>query len=113
MGFLNLWQCADANQVSEQMDFPRIIGIVRPYNLQQDPYRMPIQRETVVHSRGIIIAPKQPSFKAVDAILPPRHIIKVTLDKGGHDIDGPGLLAASKVIHFVAASTGIRRAWVA
>ena len=59
---------------------------------------MPIQREIVVHSRGIIIAPKQSSFKAVDAILPPRHLIKVTVNRGGHVIDGPGLLAASKVI---------------
>ena len=98
MGFLNLWQCADANQVSERIDFPRIIGIVRPYNLQQDPFGKPVERKTVVESRGLIIAPKRPSFKAVDAIVPPRHLIKVTVNRTGHVIDGPGLLAASKVI---------------
>ena len=58
---------------------------------------MPIQRKTVVESRGIIIAPKDPTFSAVDAIIPPRHLVQVTVNRAGHVINGPGLLAASKV----------------
>ena len=88
-------QCLSAGS---DLGFPSIsLPIEQPWRFDRNEDGLPRKEAEVRALRNTIIAPRNQIVPGVDAIVPPRHMIQVTINLRGHTINGRGLVEAAKV----------------